>query len=184
MSKSRFVLIGVAVLTAVLAGASANAAPVAANGSFSYITPGPNIVDTGNIASTTKLLTLGENFLGFQVSVFVDPYLGQPNNFCGFPSGGCTSQHGPGFLGPGSPVLLSLTDFPVSKSLTAITEHVVAETDIGLGGVIEVDFDFTTVRTTQLIATVPLRMAPLSWTSWVLFPSARSMITPSAKRPA
>ena len=154
MWKSQFALLGAASLVAALLGTAANAAPVPANGSFSYSIPVPNVVNTGDIETTTTMLTLGD-LPGMFVTAFVDPYLGQPNNFCGFAAGGgCTSQHGAGFLGVGSFVEPSLLTLPVSASPTPITEQVAAVTDFGQpGGIIAVEFDFTIVSTSELIPT-------------------------------
>jgi PEP-CTERM motif len=156
MWKSRIALIGAAALVATLIGTSADAVAVPANGSFTYSTPGPNTVDTGSIENATTTLTLGNNFPGFFVTSFVDPYLGNPNNFCGGPGGGCTAEHPPGFLFVGSFVELSDLTLPVSALAAVIDEEVIASTNFGApGGEIEVVFDFTTVRASELIPTTP-----------------------------
>jgi hypothetical protein len=128
-------LFGAAGLGVVLGSAAitmpANAAPlVIPNGSFSYSLPGPNSVDTTNIASDTSQLTLGNGAPGAMITSFVDPFDENPNNFCGVMGAGCTATHLPGFLVSGSPVLLSQLVLPVG-STTQVPVTATAETNFG-----------------------------------------------------
>src|SRR5690349_262045 len=107
-------------LGAALIGAAITApahAAVAPNGSFSFTTPGPNTVDTGDIAATTTSLTLGVAFPGVGlITSFVDPYLGNPNNLCFEAGAGCTAAHPPGFLSSFSEVGFSNFNLPVGNT--------------------------------------------------------------------
>src|SRR5919108_5280076 len=80
MSKFALVPAGAAVLMLSLAGVQAYAAPVNPNGSEALTVAGPNTVNTGDISSTTTSLTLSG---AIAVGSFVDPFLSNPNNFCG-----------------------------------------------------------------------------------------------------
>ena len=122
------------------------------NGSFSYSLPGSNSVDTTNIASDTSQLTLGNGFPGAMITSFVDPFDQNPNNFCGAAGAGCTAAHPPGFLTSGSPVLLSQLVLPVGN-ITQVPETVTAETHFGVGGIVSVDFAYTTEFTIALTPT-------------------------------
>lgn len=123
------------------------------NGSFSYSLPGSNSVDTTNITSDTSQLTLGNNFPGAMITSFVDPFNQSPNNFCIGAGVGCSAAHPPGFLGAGSPVLLSQLVLPVGN-ITQVPETVIAETNFGApAGVESVDFAYTTEFTIALTPT-------------------------------
>jgi hypothetical protein len=151
MRQLRFAIIEAAGFAVALAGAVAtvpvNAAPLLTpNGSFDYSTPGTNSVNTGNIAATTTSLTLGSAFPGPEITSFVDPFLGNPNNFCGAAGAGCTGAHAPGFLVVDNAVSLSNLILPVGNtSPVPIAETVTADNSTG-----SVDFDFTSVFTTTL----------------------------------
>src|SRR5271170_2389137 len=87
-----------ATLLGVTTAVPANAT-VAPNGSFGFSWLAGNSVNTGDIASTTTSLSLSTAFPGVgTITSFVDPFLGNPNNFCGTAGGGCTAAHPPGFL--------------------------------------------------------------------------------------
>ena len=156
MGRIAFTLIGAAGLGAVLGSAAitlpANAAFVIPNGSFSYSLPGSNSVDTTNIASDTSQLTLANGPPGAMITSFVDPFNESPNNFCIGAGVGCTAAHPPGFLGSGSPVVLSQLVLPVGN-ITQVPETVTAETNFGLGGIVSVDFAYTTEFTIALTPT-------------------------------
>jgi hypothetical protein len=156
MRKLQLALVRAAGFGVALVGAAitvpANAAPVAPNGFFSFSFPGPNSVDTGNITLQTASVSLGLGPSGgAPITSFGDPFVGNPNNFCGAAGAGCTDAHPPGFLFPNlSIVTLSNVNLPVSSAIspTPIAETAVARTDFGqLGGVLEVDFDFTSIFT-------------------------------------
>ena len=156
MGRIASTLIGAAGLGAVLGSAAitmpANAL-VIPNGSFSYSLPGSNSVDTTNIASDTSQLTLANGPPGAMITSFVDPFDENPNNFCIGAGAGCTAAHPPGFLGSGSPVLLSQLVLPVGNS-TQVPETVTAETNFGApAGVVSVDFAYTTEFTIALTPT-------------------------------
>ncbi|HEV7997452.1 MAG TPA: PEP-CTERM sorting domain-containing protein [Stellaceae bacterium] len=156
MGRIAFTLIGAAGLGAVLGSAAitlpANAALVIPNGSFSYSLPGSNSVDTTNIASDTSQLTLANGPPGAMITSFADPFDENPNNFCSGAGAGCTAAHPPGFLGSGSPVLLSQLVLPVGNT-TQVPETVTAETNFGVGGIVSVDFAYTTEFTIALTPT-------------------------------
>ena len=152
MSRIAFTLIGAAGLGAVLGSAAitmpANAL-VIPNGSFSYSLPGPNSVDTTNIASDTSQLTLSNNFPVATITTFVDPFDGNPNNFCGFAGSGCTAAHPPGFLfgNGGSIVELSQLVLPVGN-FTQVPETVTV-----FSSGVALDFAYTTEFTVGLTPT-------------------------------
>lgn len=147
MSKLRLAAIGVlAILVGVLAVHPAHAL-VIPNGSESMSISGLNTVDTGNITAATTLLTLsGPITLGS----FLDPYLGNANNFCAVAVGGCAAAHAPGFLNLGDAIAMSLLAFPVGGGIHAVVEHVTI-TD----GANVVDFDFTAEFTATLTPSGP-----------------------------
>jgi hypothetical protein len=156
-------LAGVAVALTVAAVDSPANATVTPNGKFSYSVPATNTVDTGDIASTTTSLTLGNGFPGAMITSLVDPYLGAPNNFCIGPGAGCTAMHPPGFLGVGSGVLFSTLTLPVGNtSPVPVAETITAQTDFGLGGVVDVDFDFTDIVTSALTPTTSTSVGSLT----------------------
>ncbi|HEY1301516.1 MAG TPA: PEP-CTERM sorting domain-containing protein, partial [Stellaceae bacterium] len=111
----------------------------------------------------TTLLTLGNGFPGMLITSFVDPFLGNPNNFCGFPGAGCNAANPPGFLGLNSAVLLSNPSLPVGNTAPVpVSETLTAETNFGApAGVVSVDFDFTSIVTTQLIPTTSTSVGSL-----------------------
>jgi hypothetical protein len=154
MRQLRLAIIKAAGFVVALVGAGttvpANAAPLLVpNGSFDYNTPGTNSVNTGNIAATTTSLTIGSAFPGSEITSFIDPFLGNPNNFCGSAGAGCTGSHAPGFLGAGGAVVLSNLTLPVGNgSPVPFTETVTAENSTATANV---DFDFTSISTTTLI---------------------------------
>jgi hypothetical protein len=156
MNRLAFTLIGATGLAAVLGSAAitppANAT-VVPNGSFSFSFPGTNTVDTTNITSDTSQLVLGGG--PGMITSFVDPFDVNPNNFCGAAGAGCSAAHSPGFLGSGSPVLLSNYTLPVGESgPIPAPETVTAETNFGApAGVVSVDFAFTTQFTVALTPT-------------------------------
>ena len=108
----------------------ANAALVIPNGSFSYSLPGSNSVGSTDITSDTSQLTLGNNSPGAMITSFVDPFDQNPNKFCIGAGVGCSAAHPPGFLGAGSPVLLSQLVLPVGNT-TQVPVTVTAETNFG-----------------------------------------------------
>jgi hypothetical protein len=104
---------------------------------------GVNTTNTGgDITPTTTTLTLTGPF---QLSSFLDPYLGNPNNFCAVAGIGCAAPHAPGFLHAGNPTTLSLLTFPVGGGLHAVNEHVVITDAAG-----SVDFTFSVEGTVTL----------------------------------
>lgn len=173
MRKSQITAIGGAAFAMAFVGAviavPANAALVAPNGSFDFSWLAGNTVNTGNIASTTDSLSLSTAFPGVgTITSFVDPYLGNPNNFCGEAGGGCTAEHPPGFLFPGfSSLELSNLTIPVG-STSPIAETATAHTNFGappgVGSAFDqtVDFDFTSVTTTGLTPTTSTSVGSLT----------------------
>jgi len=143
MTKSRLTAIGVvAILIGALAAQPAHAL-VAPNGSESMAILGLNTTNTGNnITAATTLLTLSGPIL---LGSFLDPFLGNPNNFCAAAGGGCTAAHAPGFLHVGDVIAMSLMAFPVGGGVHAVVEHVTI-TD----GANVVDFDFNVEFTATL----------------------------------
>jgi hypothetical protein len=154
-----------ATLIGVTTAVPANAT-VAPNGAFSYSTPAPNTVDTTNIASTTMLLTIGTAVPGLgSITSFVDPFLGNPNNFCGSAGAGCTAANSPGFLFPAlSSVDLSNLSLPVGNtSPVPFSETVTASTSFGApGGTLDVDFDYTSIFTAALTPTTSTSVGSLT----------------------
>ena len=95
---------------------SANAAPVPPNGSFAFGIPAT--VDTGDITSATTTLVAGGPVPS--ITAFTDPFLGNPDNFCGAAGGGCTGSHPPGFLfADSSAVNIQAPNLPVGNQLPA-----------------------------------------------------------------
>jgi hypothetical protein len=143
MRKYGVVAIGIAaILICALAAPPAHAALVTPNGSESMSISGANTVNTGDITAATTTLTLtGPITLGS----FLDPYLGNPNNFCAVAGVGCAAANAPGFLHQGDAIAMSLMTFPVGGGLHAVVEHVTI-TD----GANVVDFDFTLEFTATL----------------------------------
>jgi hypothetical protein len=174
MRKSQLTTIGGAAFAIAFVGAvitvPANAT-VAPNGSFGFSWLAGNSVDTGDIASTTTSLSLSTAFPGVgSVTSFVDPFLGNPNNFCGEAAGGCTAAHAPGFLFPlFSSLELSNLTLPVGNmSPTTIAETATAHTNFGappgIGSAFDtaVDFDFTSVATSGLTPTTSTSVGSLT----------------------
>lgn len=130
---------------------------VAPNGSFSFsLSPG-NTVYTTNIARTTTSLTLGNVAPFPAITSLIDPFLGNPNNFCLTAGGGCTAGHPPGFLGTGSDVFFHNGSLLVGNiAPLPFALKVDASTRFGVGaplGTETVDFDFTRVFTSALTPT-------------------------------
>jgi hypothetical protein len=145
MRNFKAVAIGIAAtLICALATLPADAALVLPNGSESFAILGVNSVNTGDISAATTSLTLTGPFL---LASFLDPFLGNPNNFCGAAGSGCSAAHAPGFLLAGDPITMTLLTFPVGPplSLTPVVEHV---TICRLASC--VDFTFTLEGTTTL----------------------------------
>jgi PEP-CTERM motif len=174
MQKSQLVTIGGAAFAIAFAAAAITVpanATVIPNGSFSFSWPAGNSVNTGDIASSTTSLSLSTAFpmLG-SVTSFVDPYLGNPNNFCGAAGGGCSAMHPPGFLIAGlSTMELSNLTLPVGNSSpTPIAEIATAHTNfgapsgVGSGFDSTVDFDFTSVATSGLTPTTSTSVGSLT----------------------
>ena len=174
MRKSQLTTIGGAAFAIAFVGAvitvPANAT-VAPNGSFSFSWLAGNSVNTDNIASTTTSLSLSTASPGVgTITSFVDPFLGNPNNFCGEAGGGCTAANPPGFLFPGFSTLeLSNLTLPVGNSSpTPIAETATAHTNFGappgIGSAFDqtVDFDFTSVATSGLTPTTSTSVGSLT----------------------
>ena len=161
--RNRTAGLGMALLAALLAAPS-EAAPVAANGAFTFSTPGVNTVDTGNITLATAVLTLGNAFPGFgQVTAFADPFQGNANNFCRLAVGGCAAAHAPGFLDLTTTTALNNPTLPVGSNVTLpvgnitptpITLVSTFTTDVGGSvGLLGIVFDFSSIVTTGLTPT-------------------------------
>jgi hypothetical protein len=98
---------------ALLAFAATAQAAVQPNGSFTASIAGPNSVNTGNITMATTALTLsGAEMVGS----FMDPFLGNADNFCGAAGNGCSAAHAPGYLTTGNAVIqiTSMSTYPVN----------------------------------------------------------------------
>ena len=93
--------------------ATAHAAAVQPNGSFTASIAGPNSVNTGNITTATTALTLSG---AETVGSFMDPFLGNADNFCGAAGNGCSAAHAPGYLTTGNAVtqITSMSTYPVN----------------------------------------------------------------------
>ena len=148
MSKFALVPAGAAVLMLSLVGVQAYAAPVNPNGSEALTVAGPNTVNTGDISSTTTSLTLSG---AIAVGSFVDPFLSNPNNFCGAAGGGCGAAHTPGFLLVGSGATEDPLTYPVFGVGTGM--HSFADTLIMTQGGKSVEIDFTSIFTATLVPT-------------------------------
>jgi PEP-CTERM motif len=150
VTNFRLTLLGAAGLVAALASGQAFAAATP-NGSFTFSLPGPNTVNTSNISLTTTSLTVAGSP---SIGAFVDPFLGNLDNFCGVAGSGCTMANPPGFLlgggGAGaSPVTLSLDTFPVGNTSPVPISEVITATQGGM----DIDLDYTSVFTSVLTAT-------------------------------
>ena len=140
-----------AALTAVMAYHPARAAAIP-NGSETFSIGGPNSVDTTDISLSTAALTIAN--VG-TVQAFLDPFKGNSNNFCGTgTANGCAAGgHSPGFLLTGStaaiapPAILTFPVAPVGSAPTAF-----AATLTLTQGVDDVDFSFTDIFTSALVA--------------------------------
>jgi hypothetical protein len=161
MRTMALTLIGAIGLGAVLGGMAitrpANAL-VAPNGSFSFSWPAGNTVNSTNIGTSTTLLSLSSTFpFDGSITSFIDPYLGNPNNFCSTAGNGCLASHPPGFLAAGSLVSLSSLSLPVGNiSPLPFAETATAFTFLGVGApqeTLTVDFDFTSIFTSALTPT-------------------------------
>jgi len=169
MRKTGFKLIEAAGFALALGGAvvtvPAHAAPVTPNGSFNFSIPAGSTVNTTNIASATTSLSLGNTFPGALVTSFVDPFQGNPNNFCGAAGAGCTAANPPGFLFPDfSSVLFSNLTLPAGNTLpVSFAETVTVQTDFGAtAGVISVGFNYTSVFTAALTPTTSTSVGSLT----------------------
>jgi hypothetical protein len=143
--------------TATTAPANAAADP---NGSFTVNILAGVSVDTGDISAATTSLIIGSRLPlePAEVGIFVDPFLGNDNNFCGgdiFAAPNCSSRHDPGFLLAHTPVGFSNQTMPVGNSLpVAFAENVTAFVDFGAPlGTFTAEFDYTSVFTTVLTPT-------------------------------
>jgi len=146
MRKMGLTAIGVVVILIGALAVQPAYAAVIPNGSESMAISGFNGTNTGNdITAATTLLTLGGGATSITLGSFLDPYLGNPNNFCAAPGNGCSAAHAPGFLNVGDIIALSLKSFAVGGGIHAVVEHVTI-TD----GAKVVDFDFTTEFTATL----------------------------------
>jgi hypothetical protein len=140
----------------------ANAAYVPPNGSFSFSFPGPN--SSGHFGPTGTLFLGNSASSGARITSFIDPFGGQPNNFCFLPLNGCTAAHPPGFLLAGSEVLFSNPSLPmanVNAPPTTIAETVTVETIIAPPNAPpetpSVDFDFPFVFTSEFTGTTSVQ---------------------------
>ena len=142
-------------LTLVIAGAAlagvmgyhpARAAAIP-NGSETFGINGPNTVNTTNITLSTTSLTISNVTT---VGSFLDPFKGNPNNFCGAAGGGCAAANTPGFLLVGSSAALTALTLPVAPVGSAPTAF--AETLTLTQGANDVDFSFTSIFTSALVA--------------------------------
>ena len=129
---------------AVLAlAAGTQAAPVEPNGSLIASIAGPNSVNTTNITLATTALTLS----GAEMVVsFMDPFLGNPDYFCGAAGNGCTAAHAPGYLTSGDVVteVGPSAEYPVGVTEAFdVTVHVTNGTNT-------VTFLFTSISTNVL----------------------------------
>ena len=132
-----------------LLGFAAAAQPAAAvlvnpNGSFSVSISGPNTVDMmagENITPAVTSLQIGGSET---IGSFMDPFLGNPDNFCGAAGNGCTAAHAPGYLISGNTVTESASNFPVG-----VTEAFV-DTVTATNGTNTITFSFTSISTNVL----------------------------------
>ncbi len=125
--------------------ATAQAAPVKPNGSFSVPISGANTVDTTNIIvgpPGTSMLILGGTE---KIGLFMDPFLGSPNNFCAGSGNGCSGAHLPGYLASGNTVTESVSNFPVGVSEAFV------DTVSATNGTNTVTFSFTSISTDVLV---------------------------------
>ena len=147
MRKFGLSLIGAAGLAASLISGQAYAQAVP-NGSEALVVPGPNTVNTGNISAATTSLTLSG---AIAVGSFLDPFLVNPNNFCGSAAGGCAAAHAPGFLLVGSPATESPLTYPVFGIGTGT--HPFLDTLTMTQGANSVQINFTSIFTATLTPT-------------------------------
>ena len=77
--------------------------------------------------------------------MFTDPFLGNPNNFCGASGFGCDAANAPGYLAHGDPVGQGKSTFPVD--FTGAFDTVVA----AFTGINTVTFGFTSITTSMLV---------------------------------
>ena len=131
---------------ALLAFAATAQAAVQPNGSFTVSIAGPITVDTGNITpATTKLTLSGAEMVGS----FMDPFLGNADNFCGAAGNGCSAPHLPGYLLSGDTVtqITSMSTFPVNPVGTSSAFGDTVKTTDGTN---TVTFNFTSIFTNVL----------------------------------
>lgn len=142
-------LLGAAGLVAAAAIGPANAATVEPNGSLSVTINGPNtLIPSGNISDATTVL----NISGAEaVGSFVDPFLGNPNNFCSAAGGGCLAANPPGYLAVGDVVTQSASGFTVFTPGSGT--HPFVDNVTITHGANSVDFDFTSIFTSVLTPT-------------------------------
>jgi hypothetical protein len=141
--------------TAITVPADAAADP---NGSFTVNILAGVSVNTGDITAATTSLIIGSRLPDepAAIGIFVDPFLGSDNNFCGASvSPNCTATHDPGFLSAGDPVGFSNQTMPVGNSLPVdFAENVTAFAAFGApAGTFTAEFDYTSVFTTVLTPT-------------------------------
>jgi len=140
-------LLGVGAVLAAAVAIQPAYASVIPNGSMSLSVAGPNTVDTGsNITLSTTSLTLSGLI---DVGSFTDPFLLNPDNFCGAAGSGCGALHTPGFLLSGSIGTLSSLTFPVGNALPIPFTENLTLTQSGKS----VTFGYTSIFTADLGAT-------------------------------
>ncbi len=120
---------------------SATADLVNPNGSFTGLIGGPNTVNTGNITISTTTLTLGGTET---IGSFMDPFLGNPDNFCAGAGNGCSGGNPPGYLASGQTITEFVATFPVNVSM-AFSDTVTAS-----NGTDTVTFSFNHILTNVL----------------------------------
>jgi hypothetical protein len=120
---------------------------VSPNGSMTISTSGGTLTPSGDINLATTAVTIaGVPTLG----IFLDPFQGNPNNFCGSAGFGCTANNG-GFLANTNPINLSNSTIPVSSILN-VPVGFVENVTINGGGGNTVTFGFTQAFTTAFTA--------------------------------
>jgi hypothetical protein len=135
-----------AALAGVMAYHPARAAAIP-NGSETFDINGPNTVNTPAISLSTTSLTISNVTT---VGSFLDPFKGNPNNFCGAAAGGCAAANSPGFLLVGSTAALTALIFPVAPVGSPPTAF--ADTLTLTQGGNDADFSFTSIFTSALVA--------------------------------
>jgi len=147
-TKLGAMLVPMAVAMAVGMGAQpAQAVPISPNGSMTIQASGGLLTPPGDITLTTTAVTVqGAPSIG----IFVDPFQGNPNNFCIIAGNGCTGNNG-GFLQSGNPVTVSNTTIPVSSTIN-VPVAFLENLSIDGGGGNTVTFGFTQAFTTAFTA--------------------------------